>query len=403
MKLPIRSALLVAAAVFASQAQAQQIITAVNTDDNTANVHDDFASFTTGQYVGNVYQGTDVHAQTSYGVNKVYGSTTNGIELSATSAWLDQFTAGGSANDTVRLSFSFTVDGTAAFSNPATYLNFQVFALRGDGWTLNGDGGGSFASFYSPRTAGSDFDDLFFQRAVTGGSVIQLSARDSQSGVFNYANVNGSAGTFGSNVNYDATEDFYVIRTLNPNGQIIENKFYADRRVTSVAGGPPSTLLYSQAGNPAAAAAKATRLNLEANYSVLDIASLCDPAAGCGAGTYPPQTVTVAFDVRGGSTFAIGGIMLLDELDDGAIDFFNTARLTGVAAENLTTPGTSVSLYSEALKGELPASTGGQFVYPPSVPQTGAVPEPATWAMMIGGFGLIGSLARRRALRPAHA
>ena len=95
--------------------------------------------------------------------------------------------------------------------------------------------------------------------------------------------------------------------------------------------------------------------------------------------------------------------MLLDELDDGAIDFFNTARLTGVAAENLTAPGTSVSLYSQALQGELPSGTGGQFVYPPSVPQTGAVPEPATWAMMIGGFGLIGSLARRRTLRPARA
>jgi hypothetical protein len=28
--------------------------------------------------------------------------------------------------------------------------------------------------------------------------------------------------------------------------------------------------------------------------------------------------------------------------------------------------------------------------------QTGAVPEPATWAMMVGGFGLIGSAMRRR-------
>jgi PEP-CTERM motif len=29
-----------------------------------------------------------------------------------------------------------------------------------------------------------------------------------------------------------------------------------------------------------------------------------------------------------------------------------------------------------------------------------AVPEPASWAMMIGGFGLIGAAARRRS-RPA--
>ena len=33
---------------------------------------------------------------------------------------------------------------------------------------------------------------------------------------------------------------------------------------------------------------------------------------------------------------------------------------------------------------------------PPVVPNPGAVPEPATWAMMIGGFGAIGVAARRR-------
>jgi hypothetical protein len=33
----------------------------------------------------------------------------------------------------------------------------------------------------------------------------------------------------------------------------------------------------------------------------------------------------------------------------------------------------------------------------------GAVPEPATWAMMIAGFGLAGSAARRRRLQAAYA
>ncbi len=28
-------------------------------------------------------------------------------------------------------------------------------------------------------------------------------------------------------------------------------------------------------------------------------------------------------------------------------------------------------------------------------PVTGAVPEPATWAMMIGGFGMVGGAMRR--------
>jgi len=32
-----------------------------------------------------------------------------------------------------------------------------------------------------------------------------------------------------------------------------------------------------------------------------------------------------------------------------------------------------------------------------------AVPEPASWGMMIGGFGMIGAAARRRRARPIAA
>jgi hypothetical protein len=40
-------------------------------------------------------------------------------------------------------------------------------------------------------------------------------------------------------------------------------------------------------------------------------------------------------------------------------------------------------------------------VVPPPGPGPGPVPEPATWAMLIMGFGLVGAMARRRALRTA--
>ena len=42
----------------------------------------------------------------------------------------------------------------------------------------------------------------------------------------------------------------------------------------------------------------------------------------------------------------------------------------------------------------LPGATGGQG--PGSGPGVGAVPEPASWAMMIAGFGLTGTMMRRR-------
>jgi hypothetical protein len=44
-----------------------------------------------------------------------------------------------------------------------------------------------------------------------------------------------------------------------------------------------------------------------------------------------------------------------------------------------------------------PTGSGGAFI---QLVNGGAVPEPATWAMMIAGFGLVGAMARRRS---AHA
>ncbi|MFN7174641.1 MAG: PEPxxWA-CTERM sorting domain-containing protein, partial [Thermaurantiacus tibetensis] len=34
-------------------------------------------------------------------------------------------------------------------------------------------------------------------------------------------------------------------------------------------------------------------------------------------------------------------------------------------------------------------------------PSGGVIPEPATWAMLIAGFGLVGGMARRRRLARA--
>jgi hypothetical protein len=72
---------------------------------------------------------------------------------------------------------------------------------------------------------------------------------------------------------------------------------------------------------------------------------------------------------------------------------------------HLTTAGASLSdrssEHSQAAGNRL--VTGGSIVAQAAA-ATGAVPEPATWVMMIGGFGLAGSILRRRssALRGAR-
>jgi hypothetical protein len=42
------------------------------------------------------------------------------------------------------------------------------------------------------------------------------------------------------------------------------------------------------------------------------------------------------------------------------------------------------------------ASTSGTNWQQSFIPTSGAVPEPASWAMLIAGFGLVGAMQRRR-------
>jgi len=410
-------------------AQAQQFITAINIDyDDSAgapDVHIDLASSQANTLVSDQYLGANVKALTQLGVNKVYGSTpSNGVELSATSAWLDHFTVAGPAGSTVKMSFSFAVDGLAAFNDASgynsTHFNFQVFALRGDNWTINGLGTQITSdTWYTPKVAGTDYDELFFQRYVPErnpqpgqtpppgqtklpAAIIQLDARNPETGMFNYAATAAQTpGTFGSNVNYDAALDAYISKSVNPmNGMIITTTFYDDRRVMQVGANPPSTLRYDATGPLATQAAQAalTRTNFELNYSLLGMDSFCpmDSLAGemqCGPGSYD-NVVSVEFNVLAGSTFALAGVMVLDELDNGVIDFFNTARLSKIGATVVGDPTAAVTLTSQTLGKTLEIGRDG-FSYPSMV--TTAVPEPASWAMMIGGFALIGGLMRRRA------
>jgi hypothetical protein len=100
--------------------------------------------------------------------------------------------------------------------------------------------------------------------------------------------------------------------------------------------------------------------------------------------------------------------------------FFQPASFNGLALTNVTNAkafsGWSLTDGQAGISGSIlsnnriGASWAGRFLAntapatftgPPPVtpPPTGAVPEPASWAMMIAGFGLVGAAARRR--RPA--
>ena len=72
---------------------------------------------------------------------------------------------------------------------------------------------------------------------------------------------------------------------------------------------------------------------------------------------------------------------------DWELDLSGLSALKGSAGDYQIKPG----VYNYDYYGE------GEFrVTIAEVPE-GAVPEPATWAMMLGGFGLMGSMLRRRA------
>lgn len=60
--------------------------------------------------------------------------------------------------------------------------------------------------------------------------------------------------------------------------------------------------------------------------------------------------------------------------------------------------------WNDISNGTSPVGTQGSVHYyiAESAGQAGGVPEPATWALMLGGFGLIGAAMRRRG-RPAFA
>ncbi len=88
-------------------------------------------------------------------------------------------------------------------------------------------------------------------------------------------------------------------------------------------------------------------------------------------GVYTPTTNTFV----AGSSFSVGNQTY------SLIEFSYRRDLGDAVSQNVAVPGGDGNDYN------------GNF----RIQATGAVPEPATWALMIGGFTMVGAAARRRA------
>jgi hypothetical protein len=103
----------------------------------------------------------------------------------------------------------------------------------------------------------------------------------------------------------------------------------------------------------------------------------------------------------GDNVLATGFFTLTDagKLADLYTSLVNTGALAFTLADS--DPGDNYFDFTQGVDGGLINVGQGPVVTPP----TGAVPEPATWAMMILGFGMVGGLLRRRrtAVRVTYA
>ena len=84
------------------------------------------------------------------------------------------------------------------------------------------------------------------------------------------------------------------------------------------------------------------------------------------------------------------GIIYNDDFPSIGLSGFNATLTSGVSYFAIATGFENIDFgaYSLAINGPGTITIGGG--------QGGAVPEPATWAMMLAGFGIVGGVMRRR-------
>jgi PEP-CTERM motif len=298
---------------------------------------------------------------TDFGVNKLFlQSDGTGGSSHATSLWSDVFTASG--NGPVTVNMSLRVDGSAVFpaddDDPVDF-NYFFKAIRG-AYGFNGQGDDDFG----------DFSEVFIEQT---GDLTRRMFVDGDDTVYVYDQSNASVES------QSIGEGYYEV--VRPNGDI--SRYYSDRVVNPQNG---FTIVYADAPS-----VREYYERLVSQYLLLDSDFMCPLETDCLAGLFD-KTLSLSFTVNAGEMFSVIGAMMVEDFKQGSIDFFSTARLTGITVSN----GATLSSASGRLQFANGAYSFGAF---PS-----AVPEPGTWMMMIAGFGLVGAsmrMQRRKQLAAA--
>ncbi len=125
-----------------------------------------------------------------------------------------------------------------------------------------------------------------------------------------------------------------------------------------------------------------------------------DLTLGFGSSNGAPITYTL-YDVSAAIDTSLDysgvpGVSIFDDLGTGAVYGWTTVYgPTAAVVVNFNAAG--IAAINAAGDGGNPFTFGGRITVDSNyVPPVGPVPEPASWAMMIAGFGLVGAAMRRR-------
>jgi len=140
-----------------------------------------------------------------------------------------------------------------------------------------------------------------------------------------------------------------------------------------------------------------------------------DSAGAPPANSVPAGTPYLAVQGGGSATYNFTNQVSAFQFDWGSIDGFNTLTFSSNLGGDVVVPGTNFT--NPANGNQISPGTNGLFTVTGDAGElfssvtfssttnsfevdnlavSGVVPEPASWAMMIGGFGLMGSAVRRR-------